>query len=91
MKLNRKIARACWSALIVLLSVLMVGCDGTRTEVTRTNKCLQHDMFLECMESLPVGPTNTMTNDWDEVVYECRMTAYYHSQRLITTIKPECM
>jgi hypothetical protein len=54
------------------------------------DKCLQREIFKECMESLPAGPASTHYNDWDEVVSQCREVAYYHSLRIESTIKNEC-
>jgi len=52
--------------------------------------CLQREIFKECLESLPAGPISTHYNDWDEVVKECRKTAYSNSKRRESTIKNEC-
>ena len=81
--------------LTLLTSLLLItSCeivDSTKiVDRTMPDKCLQREIFKECMESLPAGPASTHYNDWDEVVSQCREVAFYHSLRIESTIKNEC-
>ena len=81
--------------LTLLTSLLLItSCeivDSTKiVDRTMPDKCLQREIFKECMESLPAGPASTHYNDWDEVVSQCRGVAFYHSLRIEYTIKNEC-
>lgn len=40
-----------------------------------TDQKMYKEVFLECLKSVPSGPTVTKYNDWDEVVRECRLSA----------------
>jgi len=73
--------------LLTLLS-LITSCE--KEDKTIHDMCLRREIFKECMESLPAGPVSTHYNDWDEVVTECRKTAYSNSKRRESTIKNEC-
>jgi len=81
---------------VVLLSVLLLAaCDnGTVNvppdKVVVTDQCLQREIFKECLNTVPPGPLATKYNDWDEVVVECRRSAYYMAQRQRGVIKEEC-
>ena len=59
---------------------LLVGCSLPEYALDQE---LRVKRFNECMASLPAGPEETMYNDWDEVVYECRQTATYFAQRCV--------
>ena len=80
---------------IILLTMFLAACDHNTVgvppdRVVVTNQCLQREIFKECLSTLPAGPVSTKYNDWDEVVAECRHSAYYMSQRPRGTIKEEC-
>ena len=70
------------SFLILLLALGMTGCDWVIPEQAVTDQCLRRELFKECMELLPAGPDSTVYSDWDEVVEECGIRAYYQSQRM---------
>jgi hypothetical protein len=59
-------------------------------EVVIIDKCMQREIFNQCMKTLPEGPKATKYNDWDEVVAECRHSGYYMSARKRKFVKPEC-
>lgn len=52
--------------------------------------CLQRELFVQCLQSVPQGPERTVANDWDEVVHECRTAARQLSWRAPKMIEPEC-
>lgn len=54
------------------------------------DQCIRERLFKECMASLPVGPTHTQYNDWDEVVDNCASYAYHTSVRKYSSIPLEC-
>jgi hypothetical protein len=54
------------------------------------DQCMRREIFQECMQSLPAGPTSTRYNDWDEVVDSCESTAHYQSRRAREHVRPEC-
>jgi hypothetical protein len=75
--------------LTLLISLILItSCE--KKDRTMLDMCLQREIFKECMESLPAGPTSTHYNDWDEVVKECGTIAHHHSTRRESTIKNEC-
>lgn len=80
--------------LTLLTSLLLItSCEIAYREdkdSTMPDKCLEREIFKECMKSLPAGPTSTHYNDWDEVVHQCGLIAYYQSLRKQSTIKNEC-
>lgn len=77
--------------VIALLSVALVGCDQNPLIQPQPDQCLRPELFKQCMEVLPKGPERIEnSNDWDEVVLACQLSAYYHSLRKIEHIKPEC-
>lgn len=79
--------------LILLLPLLLIACgkdDKPFIDERVPNQCLRREIFNECMKILPAGPLATKYNDWDEVVAECGSQAYYMSQRIKSTISPEC-
>jgi len=51
----------------------------TLPECTVDNK-LRREIFNECLGNIPKGPERTVTNDWDEVIVECRKTSRYLSE-----------
>ena len=79
--------------LILLPVLLLAACskdDKPFIDERESNLCLQREIFNECMKILPAGPLSTKYNDWDEVVKECRYTAYYLAKRRRAVVKPEC-
>ena len=79
--------------LFLLLPLLLIACgkdDKPFIDERVANQCLRRELFNECMKMLPAGPLATKYNDWDEVVAECGSQAYYMSQRIKSTIPPEC-
>jgi hypothetical protein len=75
---------------LTLLTSLLLITSCEKKDRTMHDMCLQREIFKECMESLPAGPTSTKYNDWDEVVIECRKVAYHYSKRRESAIKNEC-
>jgi hypothetical protein len=81
--------------IILMIVMLLTACDnGTVNvppdKVVVTDQCLQREIFKECLNTVPAGPLATKYNDWDEVVVECRRSAYYMAQRQRGVIKEEC-
>jgi hypothetical protein len=81
--------------IILMLAVTLSACDnGTINvlpdKVVITDQCLRREIFKECLTVVPAGPLATKYNDWDEVITECRHSAYYMSQRQRGIIKEEC-
>lgn len=87
--------------LLIIASILALAACGKHSsettayasdvdEVVITNMCLQRELFNECMKNLPAGPQATKYNDWDEVVSECRHTAYYLAKRKRRVVPDEC-
>ena len=75
---------------LTLLTSLLLITSCKKEDRAIQDMCLQREIFKECLESLPAGPISTHYNDWDEVVKECRKTAYSNSKRRESTIKNEC-
>ena len=75
---------------LTLLTSLLLITSCKKEDRAIHDMCLQREIFKECLESLPAGPISTHYNDWDEVVKECRKTAYSNSKRRESTIKNEC-
>ena len=86
--------------IALLLALTLVACGKHSSETTGyasdiddvivVDQCMQREIFNECMKNLPAGPQATHYNDWDEVVAECRHTAYYMAKRRRAFVKPEC-
>jgi hypothetical protein len=77
-------------AAIVLISLLVAGCENGPLERSGYDQCMRAKLFKECMAILPTGPSETKYNDWDEVVSGCGSQALYQSLRLTKHIKSEC-
>ena len=78
---------------ILAIMLSFAGCarvPDTREPINSDDQCIKERLFKECMASLPVGPTHTQYNDWDEVVDSCRHQAYYGSIRKYKLIPMEC-
>jgi len=73
---------------LTLTLLLITSCE--KKDRTMHDMCLRREIFKECMDSLPAGPTSTHYNDWDEVVKECGKIAYHHSIKIESAIKNEC-
>lgn len=75
-------SKAVMKAITLIIAVLFLSaCEPP--ERWKVDKNLQKDLFFECMNSLPAGPNETVYNDWDEVVEECRYTAYLLAKRCV--------
>lgn len=76
--------------LVVVLALVLAACTEP-VEERQADQCLRRELFQECLAAVPQGPTHTAgSNDWDEVIAECRTTAYYMSNRPKYMIKEEC-
>lgn len=74
---------------VILLA--FTGCAKVPVEpIDGIDQCIRERLFKECMSSLPVGPTHTQYNDWDEVVDSCASYAYRTSVRKYSSIPLEC-
>ena len=71
----------------LLLLLFICSCDSN---FPIPDQCLRREIFAECMKSLPLSPTTTKYNDWNEVVEACENVAYYQSRRAPEMIKAEC-
>lgn len=77
------------SLIVILLS--LTGCAKVYQEpLNSVDQCVKERLFKECMAALPVGPTHTQYNDWDEVVDSCNQHAYYTALRKYSSIPLEC-
>jgi hypothetical protein len=68
--------------LLLLAAASLAGCDNpppSNSDEDAKRGLLRAKMAAECMATLPEGPRSTTYNDWDEVVAECTVTAYYKS------------
>lgn len=61
--------------LVAILALLLVGCH----KPTWVNQERRRAIFMECLKSVPAGPTEAKYNDWNEVVTACESSAYYQS------------
>jgi hypothetical protein len=73
---------------ILIGLILITSCEPE--DRTIQDRCLQREIFKECMNSLPAGPVSTHYNDWDEVVKECGTIAWSHSRIKRSVVKIEC-
>jgi hypothetical protein len=82
--------------LAILMTLLLAACGardekGTVVVKTEINKCLQREIFESCLQKVPQGPSTTATsNDWDEVIVECRISAARMADREVQNIPKEC-
>jgi len=82
-------AVAIWIGLMVVAA--LTGCTPEMPIPTSgPDQCLRREIFQQCLNSVPPGPSATKYNDWDEVVDECETAALRQSYRLFEHIKPEC-
>lgn len=66
--------------LAAVAAASLAGCSKGPTQVI--DQELRHKYFIECMEKLPKGPSQTKYNDWDDVVQACESSAYYQAIRM---------
>lgn len=76
--------------LFVAVFVALCACADSPIDVKSADRCIEREIFKDCMALIPVGPTHVVNNDWADVIEECRTTAYYQSLRSGRNIKPEC-
>jgi len=62
--------------LISFCIIFMVGCEL----VPKHDIKLRNELFFKCLKNVPKGPQHTVSNDWDEVIIECRRTAWVFSK-----------
>lgn len=85
-----------WVMLVVVVVIIGPMAYGIylnvqRDKVTEFDVCAFERTFDNCMKLLPAGPQSTHYNDWDEVVQECRFTAYRMAEyRPADLVPPEC-
>ncbi len=73
------------------LALWCQGCDPDSLDSAHDiDRCLNREVFNECMASLPAGPERTHYNDWAEVVEACGNRAWSHSYRLKRDIPAGC-
>ncbi len=77
-----------WALCVLGAVCCLSACDAPK--YLEVDRCMQREMFRECMASLPVGPVRAHYNDWSEVVSECRDYALYSSYREARLITEEC-
>lgn len=66
--------------LVSIVSLLILsGCEPTAYPQMAIDQTQRTSLFNECLRNIPVGPTTTTYNDWDEVVSTCSNSAYYRS------------
>jgi hypothetical protein len=61
---------------ILLATLLLSGCvpqAGSACIEEDYNQVLRRQLFKECLDSVPEGPSTTTFNDWSEVVNNCDM------------------
>ena len=75
--------------LKILIGLILITSCKPQDRTIR-DRCLEREIFKECMNSLPAGPVSTHYNDWDEVVKACAKVARSHSWRKSSVIKIEC-
>lgn len=58
--------------MLALAVLVLSGCDQPeRKPAYVQDQELRRAIFKECLESVPKGPEQTITNDWAEVVDNC--------------------
>lgn len=70
------------------LLLVLCGCDIG--DVSQEDQCLRREIFTQCLNQVPLGPSSALYNDWDKVIGQCESAAYYQSRRKKSMIKPEC-
>lgn len=84
------IAVACW--VDVVLRVPVFAPSPTYREDCTEDKDRYERVFMECLSKVPKGPDTIAAsgNDWDEVVQECRSTAYMIAHECKRTCVKNC-
>jgi len=77
------------AVVIVIVAFTLVGCGAPENAVV-VDRCMQRQIFFQCMKALPAGPLAAKYNDWDEVVAECERTARNMSLRTAAHVKQNC-
>lgn len=72
--------------IYIVVCSCIVGCG----EKSAPDQCLRRDLFQQCLQSLPAGPSSTKYNDWDEVVEQCEQSAWMQSIRKLSSISDDC-
>lgn len=79
---NRKVFFAIkFFLLLIFISLIFLRCEICTFEVV--DKKRGEDLFFKCLKSVPKGPDATNYNDMDEVVEQCRLTAYEFSKERV--------
>jgi hypothetical protein len=71
------------ASVALLLPIFLAGCDDNSLPTYAVDQPMRRAYFMECLKSLPAGPTSTQYNDWDEVVAQCDSVAYYQAKYCI--------
>ncbi len=75
---------------VAIITALVAGCAVPEDKKVVVDRCMQKQIFFQCMKALPAGPLAAKYNDWDEVVAECERTARNMSLRAAKHVKPNC-
>lgn len=70
----------------LLAGVVLTGCirrDPTYTEVYGVDQEKRVELFNQCLERVPVGPTAVKYNDWDELVRSCDVISKSQAKKCI--------
>ena len=68
---------------ILLVSIVsLLACDE-ETGLIATDQKLRHDLFCECLKSVPRSPEVMDKSDWSKVVGQCAKYAYHASKRVV--------
>ena len=65
---------------LVLVCIMFAFIFSSCLDAPKYDLKLQREIFMECLKTVPQGPKRTVTNDWDEVISECRLTAWQLSR-----------
>lgn len=77
--------------LLILAALLIAGCVDQERWCYIDDHAKAQVVFDRCMAALPKGPTSTVgSNDWDEVVIECRKTASTFTQKTLLLTGSQC-
>lgn len=68
-----------------MMLVLLLGLAGCKypPPVYQYDKETQRELFLVCLSTVPAGPTQVVSNDWAEVVSQCKYAAMEMSERCV--------
>lgn len=56
------------TALAIIGMMVFIGCDDKDWFIDQQKP---HKYFIECLKTVPIGPTMVDHNDWGKVVSEC--------------------